>query len=244
MIQPVHHGVKGAGHGTVGYCGPRYQDHRQVQPSGRLQLGQRAGAARVFGDDMGDGMAAHQGHVGFNCKGATIKDHFGIWHRQGGTRRIDQAQQIEMLGLGGKGGQGLLADGEEYSRRVGRQGSNRRLGIWHMLPVIARLRQPFAAFMGDQRGFGHGAGLNRVAADLGGEGMRCIDDMGDLRVNDVVGKAVYAAIAAKTGWQGLRHRIFGAPGVGKYGVDAYGCKGMGKGRCLGGATQKEDAHYG
>ena len=244
MIQPVQHGAKGAGDGAVGCCRAGDQDHRQMQAACRLQLGQRAGAAGVFGDDMGDGMAAHQGHVGFNREGATIKDHFGIWHRQRGTGRIDQAQQVEMLGLGGEGGQGLLADGKEYPRRVGRQGSNRRLGIGHMLPVIARLRQPFASFMGDQRGLGHRASLNRVTADLGGEGMRCIDDMGNPCVNNVVGKAVYAAIAAKTGWQGLRHRIFGAPGVGKYGVDVCGCKGMCKGRSLGGATQKEDAHYG
>ena len=215
-----------------------------MQASGRFELGQCPRAAGVFGDDMGDAMGAHKGHVGFYREGAAIKDHFGIWQRQGGGGCIDKAKQVKMLGLCGEGGQGLLADGKENAGRVGRQGGNGGVGIGDVVPIVARLRQPRRTFVGDRWGVGHLAGLNRIAADLHGEGMRGIDNMGDLRIDDVIGEALYATITAKAGGQRLLNRVFGAPGVGKYRVDARVGEGMGKRGCFGCATQKKDAHYG
>ena len=244
MMQPVHHGGDASGDWAVGDCGPGNQDHRQCQATGCLQLGQRPRAARVFGDDMGDGMGAHQIHIGFHSERPAIQHHFGIRHGQSCIWGIDQSQQVEMLGLGGKSGQRLLADGKKNAGRRGGQGGNGAVGIWHMQPLIPRLGLPRGTFVGDQGNVGHFAGRDRVAADLGGKGVRGIDDMGDCRVNDVIGKTLDAAVTAQTGGQGLFDRIGGASGVGKDGVDSGVGKGVGKGGCLCRATQKKDAHDG
>jgi hypothetical protein len=215
-----------------------------VQAAGSLEFRQGTAAAGVFGDDVGDSVRAHQGHVGFYGERAAIQDDFGVWYRQDGGGRINEAQQVEMLGLGGEEGKRLLADGEENARRVGGQGGNGGFGVGDMMPIVARLRHPLRAFMGDQRGVGHSARLNRVAADLGGKGMRGVDDMGDLSVDNVVGEAFYTTVAAQAGRQGLLDGVGGAPGVGEYGVDACLGEGVGEGRGFGCATQKKDAHYG
>ena len=244
MMQPFHHGGDGSGYWSVGdsWAGDQYDG--QVQAACGLQLCQRSHAARVFGDDMGDGMGAHQGHIRFDREGAAIQHHFGNWQRQSCVRRIDKAQKVEMLRLGGKGSKGLFAYGKKDAGRAIGQGGNSRQCIGNRQPVVARLRQPRQAFMCNQRNLGHRASLNSVAADLAGKRVGCIHQMGDLRVNNIVGKAVYPAIAAKAGGQRLFYGVFGAPSVGKDGV--YPCvgKGMGKGRGLGCATQKKDAHYG
>jgi hypothetical protein len=244
MTQPFHHYGDVSGHGTVSNRWTRDQDNWQMQTAGGLQLGQRPSAAGVFGDDMGDGMGAQKVHVGFNREGAAIKDHFGIGQRQGGGGCIDKAKQVKMLGLCGEGGQGLLADGKEYPGRNRGQSGNRRFGIGDMQPVIPRLRAPFRAFMGNKGRASHATGFNRVSADLHGKGMRGIDNMGDLRINDVVGKTFDATITAKAGGQGLLYRVGGAASVGKDGVYSGIRERMGKGCGFGCATQKKDAHYG
>lgn len=244
MTEPRHHVIDSAGHGSVSNCGSGNHDHGQVQAAGGLQLCQSAAAARVFGDDMGDGVGAHQVDVGFNGKRAAIKDDFGIRQGQRIVGRIDKTQQVEMLRLGRKEGKCLLADGEENAGGFRGQGGDGGFSIGDMVPVIALLRRPFRAFVGDQRGVGHPARLNRVAADLGGKWVCGIDDMGDFGVEYVVGETLHTAVAAQSGGQGLPDRVGGASGIGKYGVDACVGESVGKRRCLGCATQKKDAHYG
>lgn len=244
MIQPIHHSGYTSGHWAVSYRGPCYQDYRQMQAARGLQLCQSARAAGVFGNDMSYPVVSHQIHVGFNCKGSATKHDHGIWHGWSGIGRIYHSKQVEMLGLGGKSWQVLFAYGKEYALGSQGQSRNRSLSIRYMKPFITRLRQPCGAFVRDHWDLRHGTCLNRIATDLGGKGMRRIDDMGDLCIYNVVGKAFDATVTAQAGWQGLLDWVRGAPGVGKYGVDACCGKGMGKGGRLGCATQKKDAHNG
>ena len=68
--------------------------------------------------------------------------------------------------------------------------------------------------------FGRRAGLDRMAAHLGGEGMRRVDHMRDALLPDVVGKSRRAAKAADPGRQRVAERNLRAAGIGIDRVDA------------------------
>ncbi len=227
----------------VGYGGAVDQDHRQVQRTGGIKLGTGTGAAGVLGDDMADVVGLQHGKVAFQGEGASRDDGFGVRQGQAG-RRVDKPQKIMMLGLCGKNLKLLATDGEEDFGRVIGQGRQRRLHRGHVLPAVARAGLPRLTLQRQQRQVGDFRGLYGVRADLGGEGMGGVQDVGDSFSAQIADQTLNAAKAADAVRQGLGDRAFGSSGVGEYACNALIGQGFGKLRGLGCAAEQKDAGHG
>lgn len=241
MTQPCQH-LRDRGHDATRRQGWSVDhNNRHAQRAGGVEFGRSPRAACVFGDDMGDFVAAQQGGIACDIKGAARDNDGGI--RQGlACGRIDQPQQVMVLRLGGEGIKGLLSNRQEYPRRRVGQGGNRACDIRHMDPVIAAGDLPRRALQGQQLHTAGKAGINRVPAHLRGKGVGCIDNMGDTVGAQVIAQTRHAAKTADAGGQGLGHGVCGATRIGKHGVYALCCKGGGKLTCLSGSAQEEGAH--
>lgn len=243
MTQPAHHALHVVKHPPRRQRGPGDQDHRQAQGTGGIQFRACAAAACVLGDDMADAMTLHQGKIAVQGKRAARDDGLGIGQRQG-IRRIDKPQQVMMLRFCGKEAKLLFANGKKDPRGGVGQGDDGGLHIGHLVPVVVRPRDPWRALKARQRQAKGGTGRKGVAAHPGGEGVGCIHDMGDPIVHKIGLQPLDPAKSTNTGRQWLRHRGFGAPGIGKDAVHLGLCEATGKRACLGGAAQKKDAVHG
>ena len=227
----------------VGHKGAVDQDDGQGQGAGSVQLGARSGAASVFGDDMGDAVGLQQVKVALQCKRAARDKGCGL--RQGqGCGVIDQPQKVMMLRFYGEIFQVLSPDCQEHAGGIIGQCRDRTRHVGHKMPKVALRCLPRGAFKGDKRGFGQGCGLHRVAAHLGGEGMGCVDEMGDGVLVQVIHQPRHPAKAADPLQQGLAQGPFGATGVGKNRVNPLICQGFRQIRRLGCATKQKDAGHG
>lgn len=213
MTQPAQDGMGAVDFIARWQHGAVDQDDRQVERAGGEQLGLRAGAAGIFAEDKLDAMRLHQGAVAFHVEGATIDDQavIGQHGRRGG--RIDEAQQIMMLGLRGKGIDMHPAQREHDAAWRPSQGSDGPGNVRHMGPAVARLRAPCRASQRDQRHGGDARGLHRVGAHLRGEGVRGVDQMGDAMVAQMAGQPLHPAKAADPHRHRLRAGMVGAPGI-------------------------------
>jgi len=138
----------------------------------------------------------------------------------------------------------LSADGEEHARRLIRQGRHRGRYVGNLDPAVAWHFDPWRALQRDQRGLRRGAGDNSVSADLGCEGMRRIDHMGDLFTGNIFGKTICAAKPAGAGRQRLIDRDLRSSGIG---IDRLQpCGGNGGCQLIGVArpAQNEGARHG
>lgn len=220
------------------------QDHGKAKRAGGGQFRIRAAAACVLGDDMGDGVLAHQGFVGLHREGAFGEDHGRIGQGKRGFGRIDEAQKVVVLRFGGEGVEGLLADGEEDAGRGVGQGRDSGFGRGDMGPAVALCRRPSGAFEGEERGSGFGAGGEGITAHLRGKGVGGVDHMGDGIAADVSGEAFGTAKAADAGGQGLGHGGIGAACVGENRVDALAGEFGGEAGGFRRAAEKKDARHG
>lgn len=241
---PVHHAL-GAAEGLARRQARAInQDHRNLLYQSRFQLGFGTCAPGILGDDIGDGIALQKRQIVGQRKGAACDDHGGIRQRQGRPGRIDQTQQIVVLRLGGKGRQRLLADGQKDPGGVVGQGGDRRICIGDVAPVVTRPGHPLRANQGTKRRAGCKTGVNGIAADLGGKGVRRVNDMGDAAGADIVRQPTRAAKTANAGGQRLGHRHCRAAGIGKDRIDTRARQFVRQRRGLGRATQKKDADHG
>lgn len=213
MTQPAQDGQRAMDFIAGRQDGAIDHDHRQVESAGDQQLGLRAGATGIFAQDKVDAMRLHQGAVAFHVEGATIDDQavMGQHGRRGG--RIDEAQQIMMLGLCGKGIDMQSAQRQHDPAWRSGKGSDGPGNVRHMGPAVARLRAPCRASQRDQRHGGDARGLHRVGAHLRGEGVRGIDQMGDAMVAQMAGQPLHPAKAADPDRHRLRAGMVGAPGI-------------------------------
>ncbi len=219
-------------------------DDRQAKDPCRVDLGARTLATGILGDDMGNGMVAHQRQIVVQREGPTGNDGMGIGQRQGLGRRIDQPQKIMVLGLVREIGEVHPADGEEDAgRRIG-QGAGGGGDVGDVRPGIARPGLPGIAFQRHKRRSRHRRGQDGIRAHLRGEGMGRVDQMGDGLIAQVTRQPLRPAEAADAGGQGLRARRLGSARVGQGGVNACLCQGAGKAGGIGGAAQKKDACHG
>ncbi len=218
-------------------------DHndRNSQGAGGQNFGLRPRAACVFGDDVGDAVIAQQGGVMGHIKGTARDDRGGLRQDKRG-RWINKAQQVMVLGLGGKGLKVLLADSEEHVCRGIGQGGHGGGDIGDLGPDITRRRVPRRAFQGEELHTASKAGIDRMTAHLCCKGVGGVDDMGDIVGLHIATKPRHTAKATDARGQRLGYRVGRAPGIGKHGVDARGGKGGGKAACLGRSPQQEKAH--
>lgn len=199
--------------------GPLWQDrtvdhqHWQAKRPRRVQLGPRAGAACVLGHNQLRLVPLHQRAVIGLGKRAAGDDDFGI--RQGQfIGRIDQTQQIAMLGLGRELLKMHPTNRKEHALRFDVQRINCGGDIGNVSPVITGLRAPSGSRQRGQWRLRCTAGLNRVSAHLRGERMGRVDHMADPVVADVSDKPLHAAKPTDPNRQRLRARFFDPSCVG------------------------------
>jgi len=224
--------------------GPVDQDDRQAQNARGFQFGGGACATGVLGDDMADAMFAQQGKIAGQIKGATGDDGGGIGQGQGAFGRINQAQQVMVLWLGGKGRKRLFADGQKHPRRAVGQGGDRGRDVGNVGPAVTGLSLPRRALQHRQRHIRLGAGRNGIAAHLRGERVGGVNDMADAFRLEIGHQPRHPAKAADPDRQRLRHRRGGTACIGIDRFHPRAGKGAGQQAGLGGAAQKKDACHG
>jgi len=198
---------------SLGQNGTGDHDDGKAELTRGFDLGERAGASGIAGDDPFDIPRTHEVEIAGERKGAARNNDAGVPQRQRAFGRIDKSQGVGVLGLCGERREMLAADGEEYAGALFGQGGGGSGHVFDIDPVVFRRLGPRRTLKRDQRGSGRGASRNRVAADLGCKGMRGVDDMGDALGSDVVGKPIRAAETADASRQRLRQRGLGAAGV-------------------------------
>ena len=225
MIKPGHHFSHLCQHAPRGQLWPVDQNDRQAKAARGDQLGLGPRAACVFGNDMADAVGLQQGKVLGRVKGATRQHNRAIGQRRR-AGRIDQAQQIVMR-AGGKACKVLLANRQEHPCGLIGQGGDGAVYIVDMGPQITFTRAPSRTLQADQGHAGAGAGLDRIAAHLGGKGVGGIDHRVNLFGAQIGYQPVNAAKAANAGRQGLGDGGFAPAESGKFGRLAELCEPIG-----------------
>jgi hypothetical protein len=153
-FDPVQHGVRIMGFAARGQG--RAGDHEDWQAKGARgdQLGLGAAAACVFAHDHLYLMGAQECFIRRSGEWPAIDQDMVIGQGRGRLWRIDQPQDIVMLGLGREGGQ--VHPPKRQQDAPGRGGEGRDCGgdICHAVPAIPRLRLPGRAGERKQRGIG------------------------------------------------------------------------------------------
>ncbi len=223
---------------------PRDHDDREFQLARGIDFGARAGAAGVARHDPFDAPHAQQVQFAVKRERASRDNEVRIRQRQRAFRGVDEPERVGVLRSCGERRDVLAADGEEHARRLIRQSRHRGRDLRNFDPAIAWHFGPWRALQRDQRRIRRSAGDNSVAADLGGEGMRCIDHMGDLFAGNIFGKPACAAETAGAGWQRLIDRDLRPSGIGIDRVKPRGgnggCQSIGVAR----PAQNEGARHG
>ena len=214
MTEPLHHVSHAFDQPPLGQLRPPDHDHWQLQFARRVDLGASAGAAGVAGDDPCDAPDTHQLQFASEREGAARDDQLGIGERQRTSRRIDEAERVDVLRLGCKWRDMLPADGKENICSRLRQRGHGGIDVIHVDPVITRRFDPRPAFQRKQRRCRCGASSERIAADFGGKGMGRIDHMRKSSLPDHIGKPVRAAEAADARRQRLIDRDLRSAGIG------------------------------
>ena len=110
-----------------------------------------------------------------SVKGTAPGEDIGPRRQQRRVRRIDAANEVEMMGRCLEGQQILAADGEEDAPRRIAQGGGGRGDIGHGTPVIAWFSNPGWPLQHEARHAGGHGRLRRIDGYLMGEGMRRIN---------------------------------------------------------------------
>ncbi len=223
----------------MGKDGSVDQDDGQAKTARGIQLGPRATAARVLGDDMADPVLRKQAKVTLKGERPFGNDRGRIWQGQL-ARRIDQTQQIMMLGPRRKRGKMLLADGQKDPSRGLRQGANGIVNPGNMGPKVAWTWGPKGPLQRQQGCAGLRASGNRICAHLRSEWMGGVDHMGNCMIADIGDHAINPTKAARSRRQGLGHRGVCPAGIGKRGGQARAGQQAGQLACLGRAAKKKD----
>lgn len=226
MSKPRQHLLDGLDALSLGQCGPRDHDHGQAELARRVDLGTRAAAAGIARDQKLDAARTHQREIILQREWASGDDHFGVGQRQCAVRRIDKAQRVGMLRPGRERRETLPADGEKDVGAWLGQRSDRAGNIGDLDPVVAGRTRPRRAFQRDQRHAGGFAGLDRMTAHFGGEGMRRVDHVCDALGTKKICQSRCATEAADARRQRMPERNLRAPGIGIDRVDVFARKGF------------------
>ncbi len=193
-------------------AGPVDHQHGNAQRPRSVQLGARAGAARVFRDHQFGGVAFHKLKVAFDRERPARDDHIGLWKWQI-VRFVDQPQQILVLGLGGEFPQMHPANGQKNAPHGAFERGNSCRNVRNVLPTVALLRNPCRSGQRNQRNTCGFAGSDGIPAHLRGKGMRCVHDMRDRVVAGIAVQPIGPSEPADAHRQRLRARIVHTPGV-------------------------------
>jgi hypothetical protein len=202
MTEPLHD----LGHAfhpqPVGQSRSRQHDDWKAEHTRSLDLGVRAVAAGIAGDDPFDAARPHHLQFAVQRERSARHDDVGI-KGQCVFGRIDEPQSIGVLRPRSKRRDVLPADCEQHARAGLRQRRDCGRDIRHLDPVVAGNPGPWRALERDQPRFGRRASRNRVAAYFGCERMRGVDDICDFFATNVIGKAGRSTEAPNAGRQRL-----------------------------------------
>lgn len=243
MREPAHHLICAGKALTAGQRGAVDQDDREAERACGVNLGARACAAAVFGDDERYALIAQKREIAFIGERAAGDDGLGAWKGQRRIGRIDEANEVVVLGPRGKAGDMLFSDGEKDACGRSGQRGNSGVDIGHALPPVALGGLPRRALKRGQSDARFGAGFGGVVAHLGGKRMGGVNHMGDVFVLQVGREAFRPAKPAKTRGQRLRLGRACAARVGKDGIGTALEQCAGKGAGFGCAAKKENARH-
>jgi len=240
QAQPMQGPGHGLDHGSIGLGWTLDHDHPAAQAACGFQLGVSPRATRVFGNEVGDAMATHQGVIIFDGERAA-RDHDNALSCGQRRPRIDHAQQPPVVRTRlQKWLNVLAADGQKNARRLPRQRSHRSGDVGYRLPPVVRLAGPRGALQREQGDTGRRAGLCGVPAHLRSEGVGGIDHVCDALRAQVFAQAHHPAEAAYAGGQGLWQRLCGTASVREHGRHLRCCQGACQLAGFAGATQQKD----
>jgi len=228
MTEPLHHFGHAFHPRPVGQFGSRDHHHRNVEFARGVDLGMRAGATGVAGDNPFDSARAHQFQLALEREWPARHDDVRVGKRERPGRRIDKSQGVGVLRPGAECGDVLPSDRKENAGALERQCRHGGGGIGCLDPRVARCFGPWRALERDQPRSGGCAGDDRVAAHLDREGMGSIDDVCDLFPSNVFGKAAGASETAGARRQRLRCRGARAPSIGIGRLNSRARDGIGK----------------
>lgn len=243
MTEPLHDSGYAFDPLSLGQFRPRDHDHGQAQRTGGVDLGARAIAAGIAGDDPRDASRAHHLQLAIKRERSARHDYVSR-EGQGRFRWIDESQRVGVLRPGREWRNVLAPDSEEDARRGFGKSSDRSVDVSDLDPVVDGRLVPRRSLQCNQWRPGFRASRNRVAAYLGGKGMRRIDHMRDGFAMNVVGKPDHAAEAANPGRQRLIGGRTGAAAIGIDGRDARARDCRREQARIGCSAQNEGARHG
>lgn len=244
MIEPAEHRVDAVHLVARRKRGAVDQDHRQTEAACGDQLGLGADAAGVLADDRLNRMVLQQANVVFDAKWATIDYERMVRQHRRGSRRVDKAQKILVLGLCGKGRDMHPSEREHHPLRGPRERSDGGLDIGDKAPIIASDRRPSRPGERDRR---HPCGTSsgdRIRAHPRREGVGRVDQMRHGMRAQIAIEALDAAKAADAGRHRLRLGVGDAAGVAERRADTALRERTGQGAGFGGAAKDQDIAHG
>lgn len=244
MIQPDEHIL-----GTVYFCplghgGPVYHQYRHTQSPRGNELGFGAFAARILAYHQIDAMRLHQGRISFGGEWPAIDDQTVPGQAGEAARRVDEAQQVMMLRLGGKGFHMHSSQSQHDAAGRSAQRGHCAVQVGGADPAVASDRSPCGASEGEMRDTGRSGRLDRMRAHRCGKGMGRVHQMRDAMGVQILDQSGRSAEAADTHRYGLGQGVFRPASIAERRSDPLGCEKPGEHARFGRATQQKDIRHG
>ncbi len=213
--------------------------HRHAKRPCGVQLGARAGAARVLGHHQLNAVLPHQRLVIRKGERPARDNDIAVRQRQR-ARFIDKPQQIAVLRLSGKVLKMHPTNSQKDAlRRTGHRGDC-TVDIGDVVPSVALLRRPCRAGQRGQCHSGFATRCDGIPAHLRGKGVGGINHVGHSLVAQVTRQTFGTAKPADAYRQRLRARVFNATCIGISGWNALFGHGFGQRVGLGRATKDQE----
>ncbi len=243
MTKPIHD-LRHAFYALpIGQFGPGDHDNGNTKFARRRDLGARSRSTGVAGDDPFDSAGAQQFQLALQREWSARDNDFRIGEWQWFVGRIDKPQDVGVLRPDGERSDVLPANRKKNPSAIDRQSRYGGRDIRDVDPFVARHPDPWRAFKRDQIRSGRLTCRNRVAADLGREGMRCVDDMRDFLMANIFGKPARAAETSDADWHRLAGRRASPSCVGINRFNPRARDRIRKQVCVSCSAQNEGAHH-
>lgn len=244
MTQPSHDLVDALRHVAFGQVRPVDHDDRQSEHARGFEFRSGSLAAGVLGDDERDRVLSQQREIAIERKWTPRLHGCCVRQRQWLGGRVHETKQVVVLRTGRKRSEVLPADREKDALSIFGERCHGGGDIAHLTPVVAGYGRPCRALERDMQHAALGAGEDGVAAHLGREGMRGVDQVRDALALEIVDEPRDAAETTNPRRKGLQGTPSRAPGIGVHPRDVGSRDGAGELARLRRPAQQEDALHG